>query len=76
MFKKKARIKKVVPIQADPPDTWADITKAKKLLGWSPKVDLDEGIRRTVAWYLENEKWASKIRFGYNASALSGRSLP
>jgi len=25
--------------------------KARKILGWEPKVDLDEGIRRTVAWY-------------------------
>jgi nucleoside-diphosphate-sugar epimerase len=69
--KKKAIIKKVAPIKADAKDTWADISKAKRLLGWSPKVDLDEGLRRTVAWYLENQKWASKIKLGYNASALS-----
>lgn len=28
----------------------ADISKAKALLGWEPKVDLDEGLRRTYTW--------------------------
>lgn len=30
---------------------YADITKAKKLLEWEAKVDLDEGIRRTIEYY-------------------------
>lgn len=28
----------------------ADVSKAKRLLGWEPTVDLDEGLRRTVDW--------------------------
>ena len=28
--------------------------KAKKLFGWSPKISLDEGIKRTIAWYNSN----------------------
>ncbi|MCX6777211.1 MAG: GDP-mannose 4,6-dehydratase, partial [Candidatus Micrarchaeota archaeon] len=28
-----------------------DIGKAKKLLGWEPKVDFEDGLRRTIAWY-------------------------
>jgi dTDP-glucose 4,6-dehydratase len=28
----------------------ADTTKAKRLLGWEPEVDLDEGLRRTIDW--------------------------
>ena len=31
-----------------------DIAKAKELLGWSPKITLDEGIRKTIDWYKEN----------------------
>jgi len=26
-------------------------------LGWSPQVGFEEGLKKTVAWYLENEKW-------------------
>ncbi|MCS7279348.1 MAG: GDP-mannose 4,6-dehydratase [Thermodesulfobacteriaceae bacterium] len=40
--------------KADLKVTWADISKAKKLLGWEPKVSLEEGLRRTVEWSLEN----------------------
>lgn len=30
-----------------------DISKARRLLGYDPRVDLDEGLRRTAAWYRE-----------------------
>jgi UDP-glucose 4-epimerase len=30
----------------------ADISRASKLLGWEPKVDLDKGLRDTYAWYV------------------------
>jgi UDP-glucose 4-epimerase len=30
-----------------------DISRAKQLLGWSPKVSLEEGLKRTIKWYLE-----------------------
>jgi UDP-glucose 4-epimerase len=32
----------------------ADISLARQLLGYEPKVFLEEGLRRTVAWYREN----------------------
>jgi dTDP-glucose 4,6-dehydratase len=38
-----------------------DITKAGEQLGWAPSVDLDEGIERTVAWYLGNEEWVREV---------------
>ena len=31
---------------ADVPATWADITKAERLLGWRPQVTLEEGVAR------------------------------
>jgi nucleoside-diphosphate-sugar epimerase len=31
-----------------------DISKAKRELGYEPKIDLEEGVRRTVEWYKEN----------------------
>lgn len=42
-------------------DTAADIRKAKEVLGWEPHVDLEEGLDRSVAWYLENLEWASQV---------------
>jgi nucleoside-diphosphate-sugar epimerase len=39
---------------ADVPATWARIERARDLLGWTPRVDIEEGLRRTVAWYREN----------------------
>jgi len=37
----------------DVPITYADVSKAARLLGYSPKVPLREGLRRFVAWYCE-----------------------
>lgn len=49
---------------ADVEATWADTNKAKKLLGWDPKVKLDEGLSRCVAWYHENHDLAMKVDTG------------
>jgi UDP-glucose 4-epimerase len=32
---------------------FADTSKAKRLLGWQAEIDLDEGLRRTVAWFMD-----------------------
>lgn len=32
----------------------ADITKASKLLGWSPRISLHEGLARTIEWISHN----------------------
>ena len=42
--------------QGDAPSTCADIGKAAGLLGYSPKVKLEEGIERFVAWYANSQK--------------------
>jgi len=35
----------------DVPITWANIDKAKRLLGYSPKTSMEQGLRNFVAWY-------------------------
>ncbi len=40
----------------DVPITYADVTKAGRLLGYSPKVPIREGLARFVAWYLERQR--------------------
>lgn len=37
--------------QDDPKQRCPDISKAKTVLGWEPKVELDEGLRRTIAYF-------------------------
>ena len=32
-----------------------DITNAQKVLGWQPEIPLEEALRRTIAFYLNNE---------------------
>lgn len=48
---------------ADVHSTWADITKAKNILDWEPQISLDEGLEKTVKWYLKNKPWLKDINF-------------
>lgn len=44
-----------LPMQAgDVEKTYADISKAKKLIGYEPKVSFEQGIKNFVEWYKEN----------------------
>ena len=51
---KKAIIEQVEEQKGDIKATWADISKAKKLLNYEPKVSVEEGMKRFVAWYNNN----------------------
>lgn len=44
----------------DVPITYADVRKAGRLLGYSPKVPIREGLRRFVAWYRERHPAVSR----------------
>jgi len=41
-----------------------DSTKLKNELGWEPSLQFEEGIEKTVHWYLENEKWMNNVTTG------------
>ena len=47
---------------ADLMETWADISKAKKLLDWEPQVSLDEGLEKSVLWYMDNRSWLKEVQ--------------
>ncbi len=49
---------------ADVRATWANIGKAKELLGWRPQVSFREGITALVEWYQANREWAKNIETG------------
>jgi nucleoside-diphosphate-sugar epimerase len=58
---KKAQIKNAPFHIADIKTTWADISKADRLFGWKPTIDLDSGLKACVDWHRENLPWSSQI---------------
>jgi dTDP-glucose 4,6-dehydratase len=41
-----------------------DATKLKNELGWEPSLQFEEGIEKTIDWYLENEDWLNNVTSG------------
>ena len=41
-----------------------DSTKLQKELGWEPSLQFEEGIEKTVRWYLENQAWMDNVTSG------------
>ncbi|WP_300108325.1 dTDP-glucose 4,6-dehydratase [uncultured Alistipes sp.] len=41
-----------------------DASKLKRELGWEPSLQFEEGIEKTVRWYLENQEWMDQITSG------------
>lgn len=54
-----------------------DATKLKQELGWEPSLQFEEGIERTVRWYLDHEQWMENITSGeyekYYEAMYAGR---
>jgi len=59
---KKARFKRFPFPKTDIKATRADISKAKRILRWKPQVGLEEGIKRSVDWYLANKRWIKEVK--------------
>jgi nucleoside-diphosphate-sugar epimerase len=58
---KKAQVEYGPANPADMFQNWADVSKAKKLLGWQPQVGLREGVTRLVEWYNAEREWAREV---------------
>ena len=41
-----------------------DASKLEAELGWKPSITFEQGLERTVDWYLENQEWVSKVTSG------------
>jgi UDP-glucuronate 4-epimerase len=50
---RKALIDRQPSQPGDVPQTFADISKARRLLGYEPRTQIEEGIRRFVEWFRE-----------------------
>jgi UDP-glucuronate 4-epimerase len=51
----KAEIDRQPPQPGDVPQTFADISKARRLLGYNPQTQIEEGIKKFVAWFRDNQ---------------------
>lgn len=58
----RARIKRLPSHPADMRDTQADNAQARRRLGWKPRVRLEEGIKKTVKWFRENEALVRRLK--------------
>jgi nucleoside-diphosphate-sugar epimerase len=58
---KKAIIKQEPFHIADIKETWADISKANRLLGWKPGISVQDGINRTIDDFIENIDFYRRI---------------
>jgi nucleoside-diphosphate-sugar epimerase len=59
---KKATVQ-IAPLHpADVNDTWADIAKAQRLLGWSPQISVATGFARAVQWHSLNRAWLKTLK--------------
>jgi UDP-glucuronate 4-epimerase len=52
----KAQIQFTDPVPGDVPITFADISRARSLLGYQPKISIEEGIGRFIRWYQDNKE--------------------
>jgi UDP-glucuronate 4-epimerase len=59
---KKARIDSKPFHKTDLRETWADIAKAQKVLDWAPSVGIEDGLKKSIEWYLENKSWLKTIK--------------
>lgn len=59
---KKAKIDHKPFHVADLMETWADISKANSLLGWEPQVSLEDGLKKSIQWYMDNRHWLKEVK--------------
>jgi dTDP-glucose 4,6-dehydratase len=50
-----------------------DATKLKNELGWEPSITFEEGLEKTVDWYLANEEWLNDVTSGHYQDYYEGQ---
>lgn len=63
-LKKAANVEYRPPHPSAAPAPQADIEKARRLLGWTPRTSLCQGLQAAVDWYEENRSWVSVVDVG------------
>jgi UDP-glucose 4-epimerase len=49
-----ARIEQGAALQGDMPRNFADNSKARRILGWTPRMSVEDGLQETAKWFMEN----------------------
>jgi nucleoside-diphosphate-sugar epimerase len=58
---KKAIVQHGPPNLADMLNNQADVSKARTMLGWEPQVNLRQGLKNLIDWYLAERSWAKEV---------------
>lgn len=58
---RRANVQYGPPNLADMFTNWADVSKAREILGWNPQVHLREGLNHLIRWYNEEREWAKDV---------------
>ena len=53
-----------------------DASRIRRELGWVPSYSFEEGVLRTVRWYLDHHEWCETVQKGQNARARVGLGTP
>ena len=66
----------VAPVNlADVKSTWANVAKARRILGWEPRISLEEGIKATIAWYMANREMVDALDLGMESAPARPRKM-
>ena len=65
MLDKQAKIKHLPRALKDVDVVIPDLSNMESL-GWVPKVEIDEGLSKTIDWYLENKEFLKNLKFVYD----------
>jgi dTDP-glucose 4,6-dehydratase len=72
-----AQLKTFVPDRPGHDRRYAiDASKIRRELGWEPSYSFEEGLLRTVRWYLSNQDWCATVQAGKDVRARLGLAAP
>lgn len=70
IFQKQLVLRFLPARQGDPLESRADIQKAERVLGYRPLITFEEGLRRTVEWFLASSK--QRLEINLNREVVNG----
>jgi UDP-glucuronate 4-epimerase len=72
----RAALERLPEQPGDVPQTWADLEKARRLLGYSPATSLPAGLEKFAAWLLAQPEWSTRAYSSATAPSLPTAAPP